>query len=191
VSDSVRILGISGSLRAGSFNTALLRAAQGMLPAGAQMTIFDLRPIPLFDADVERLAVPAPVEALRAAIAAANLLLIATPEYNYSISGVLKNAIDWASRPPQSPLDEKPVAIMGAGGRFGTVRAQLHLRQIGLHNSWRTMVDPELHVQRPRTKFDASGQLTDADTRDELLRFMDAVVAWARQWQPARAAAVG
>ncbi len=121
----VRILGIAGSLRRGSFNAATLRVAQELAPAGMTIEHFDIAPIPLYNEDVRQQGFPPPVEDLRARIKAADGLLIVTPEYNYSIPGVLKNAIDWASRPPEQPFDGKPIGIMGAsGGALGTARAQ-------------------------------------------------------------------
>ena len=119
-SDIVRILGIAGSLRQASFNRATLRAAQELAPDGMQIDSFDIAPIPLYNEDVRQQGFPSPVEDLRARIKAADGMLIVTPEYNYSIPGVLKNAIDWASRPPEQPFDGKPIGIMGAsGGRPG------------------------------------------------------------------------
>ena len=116
---TVRILGIAGSLRRGSFNAATLRAAQELAPAGMTIESFDIAPIPLYNEDVRQQGFPAPVEDLRARIKAADGLLIVTPEYNYSIPGVLKNAIDWASRPPEQPFDGKPIGVMGASA--GTI----------------------------------------------------------------------
>lgn len=128
----IRVFGISGSLRKGSYNTALLRAAKELAPEGMQIEIYEgLGAIPPYNEDVREQGWPEPVRELRERIAAADALLVVTPEYNYSIPGVLKNAIDWASRPPNPPMAGKPAAIMGAsGGNFGTARAQLHLRQI-------------------------------------------------------------
>src|SRR5882672_4988864 len=125
------VLGIAGSLRAASFNRSLLRAAQELAPAGMTITAFDLAPIPLYNADVEATGDPEPVAALKSAIRQADALLIATPEYNFGVPGVLKNAIDWASRPPRgSAMQGKPVAIMGATpGGWGTARSQMQLRQ--------------------------------------------------------------
>ena len=122
-----QILGIAGSLRLASYNRGLIRAAQQVAPDGVEIAAFDLLPIPLYNADVEAEGAPAPVRDLKERIRAADALLIATPEYNYSIPGVQKNAIDWASRPPQdSPLRHKPIGLMGASpGGFGTVRSQL------------------------------------------------------------------
>lgn len=147
------------------------------------MEIFDLASLPFYNRDLEEVGVPEPVELFRRAIVAADALLIATPEYNYSIPGVLKNAVDWASRPPASPLDGKAAAIMGAGGRFGTVRAQLHLRHIALHNSMQVMLDPEIHVDRARSKFDERGRLTDEATRQQVRELLEALIDWARLWR--------
>ena len=178
IGEPVRVVGISGSLRRGSYNTALLRAAREVRPPGMDFELVPLNDVPLYSGDVERAGLPPAVAALRDAIAGADGLVIATPEYNYSISGVLKNAIDWASRPPDSPLDGKPLAIMGVGGRYGTLRAQLHLRQIALHNSMRVMIDPEIHLSRARDKFDADGALLDPDVRRALAEFLIAFAAW-------------
>lgn len=177
----VHILGISGSLRRGSFNTALLRNAQAMLPADASLEIADLSGIPLFNQDHER-EPPEAVRAFKAKIAAADALLFAVPEYNYSIPGVLKNAIDWASRPyNEQPFNGKPAAIMGAGGRFGTVRAQLHFRQIAGYLNLLVLPRPELMVPLAHQKFDADGVLTDQDARDQLKALVNALVEWTRR----------
>src|SRR3954469_14827795 len=127
----IRVLGFAGSLRRGSYNRAALRAAVEMMPEGGSLETFDLQGIPLYHGDVEAEGFPASVLAFKDAIRQADALLIVTPEYNYSMPGVLKNAIDWASRPAaNSVFTGKPTAIMGVGGRFGTVRAQAHLRQV-------------------------------------------------------------
>jgi chromate reductase len=176
----LRILGIAGSLRAGSYNRALLRAAQQLAPQGIAIVTFDLDAIPPYNADVEAQGFPAPVVAFKAAIAGADALLIATPEYNHSIPGVLKNALDWASRPPkQSPLDGKPAAIMGAStGAIGTARAQQHLRLVGAYVNMLVLNQPEVLVGRAQDKFDASGRLTDEPTRQFLVKFLQAFVQW-------------
>ena len=122
---ALEFLGISGSLRAGSFNTASLRAAAALAPPGMTVTLADIGSIPLYDDDVRATGIPAPVEALRSRIAAADGVIFATPEYNYSVPGVLKNVIDWISRTEPQPLAKKPVGIIGASpGAFGTARAQ-------------------------------------------------------------------
>jgi chromate reductase len=174
MADEVVVAGIAGSLRRSSFNAALLREAQALAPADLRLDIVGLAELPLYNRDLEDDGVPAPVEEFRQALATADGLMIATPEYNYSIPGVLKNAIDWASRPPDSPLDGKPTAIMGAGGRFGTVRAQMHLREIALHNSMRVMIDPEVFVAGAWGAFDDQGRLTDERLRERVRQLMAA-----------------
>ena len=180
MADAIKVLGISGSLRAGSFNSGLLRAAASVLPPNMEMTIFPLHDIPLFNADVEEQGNPAPVNALQQAIGEADGLLFAVPEYNYSITGVLKNAFDWASRGRPSTLDGKPAAVMGVGGRSGTVRAQMHMRQIALHNSMRVMIDPELLLVRSRRRQDPDGNVIDDDLLERLREFMSAFDEWIR-----------
>ncbi len=180
MADAIKVLGISGSLRAGSFNSGLLRAAASVLPANMEMTTFPLHDIPLFNADVEAQGNPEPVTALQQAIGEADGLLFAVPEYNYSITGVLKNAFDWASRGRPSTLDGKPAAIMGVGGRSGTVRAQMHMRQIALHNSMRVMIDPELLLVRSRRRQDPDGNVIDDDLLERLREFMAAFDEWIR-----------
>lgn len=174
MAEEVVLAGIAGSLRRDSFNASLLREAQSLAPADVRLDIVDLAELPLYNRDLEDDGIPAPVEEFRRALAAADGLVIATPEYNYSIPGVLKNAIDWASRPPDSPLDGKPMAIMGAGGRFGTVRAQMHLREIALHNSMRVMIDPEVFVAGAWSAFDDQGRLTDERLRERVRQLMTA-----------------
>lgn len=173
----VHILGISGSLRKKSYNTRLLHVAEELLPEGMSLDIFDLSPIPLFNQDLES-QIPEIVADFKTRIAAADGLLIATPEYNHSIPGVLKNALDWASRPPRNgPLNDKPLAIIGAGGRFGTTLAQQHLRQIVSHLNMHTLNSPEVLVQRPWEKFEER-VLTDERTRSQLSRMLDAYYDW-------------
>ena len=173
----VHILGISGSLRKNSYNTRLLYVTEELLPEGMSLDIFDLNSIPLFNQDLEANP-PKIVADFKICIAAADGLLIATPEYNYSIPGVLKNALDWASRPPRNgPLNDKPLAIIGAGGRFGTTLAQQHLRQIVSHLNMHTLNSPEVLVQHPWEKFEGDS-LTDERTRTQLSRMLDAYYDW-------------
>jgi chromate reductase len=185
---AIHVLGFSGSLRQGSYNSALLRAAAEMLPPDMTLEIFDLQPIPLYDGDVEKAGVPEAVQHFRQRIAAADALLIACPEYNYSVTGVLKNAIDWASRPPDSPLNGKPLAMMGAGGGFGTVRAQNHLRQIVLHNDMMALNAPQLTVSRAFEHFDEEGRLTSERYRQQLADLLRALDTWTKRLQGASAA---
>ena len=178
-SPPLRVLGIPGSLRRRSFNRGLLEAAQGVVSSGMTLEITDLTPIPLYNADVEAGGIPPSAAAFRADIAAADALLIATPEYNYSVPGVLKNAIDWASRPPDTPLRHKPIALMGAsGGMMGTVRAQLSLRQTLLNTESFVLLKPELYVAQARERFDGEGRLSDEAVRERIRQLLAALADW-------------
>ncbi len=177
----MHILGISGSLRKDSFNSAALRACGELLPSGVTMSVFDLLPVPLYNEDVRAQGFPASVQQLREQIKAADALVIATPEYNYSIPGVLKNAIDWASRPPEQPFDGKPIALIGATpGGLGTSRAQYHLRQVFVYLNGQLLNRPEVFISAAPTKFDANGKLTDAATADNLGKMLVALTERAR-----------
>jgi chromate reductase, NAD(P)H dehydrogenase (quinone) len=178
MTEYVHVLGISGSLRKGSYNTALLRAAAGMLLEHMSMEIFNLAAIPLYNEDVRAQGYPLPVQQFRDHILAADCLLIATPEYNYSIPGVLKNAIDWASRPP-NPLNDKPVAIMGATtGMYGTARAQLALRQILVFSNMHPINKPEVLVMQAQNKLDTEGNIIDPVTSDFVRQLLQALYDW-------------
>lgn len=186
------LIGLSGSLRAGSYNSALLRAAEGLMPDGATLTIGTIRGIPLYDADVETSdGIPAPVTALKDAIAAADGLLIVTPEYNNSMPGVFKNAIDWLSRPAgdiKRVFGDKPVAMMGASpGGFGTILSQNAwlpvLRTLGTQ-PW---FGGRLQVSRASGVFDANGTLTDQAVTDQLGQFVRGFVTFVREVSPSRA----
>jgi chromate reductase len=182
VSDGVRILGIAGSLRKASYNRAALRAAQRLVPDGATLDTFELDGIPGFNEDEERTP-PAPVVALKARVRAADAILFVTPEYNYSVPGVLKNAIDWASRPyGDSAWSGKPVAVMGASvGLFGTARAQYHLRQTFVFLNMLPVNQPEVMLGNAATRFDADGNLTDATSRDLIRQLLTNLVAWTQR----------
>lgn len=183
----LHILAFSGSLRKASFNTALLREAAALLPDGVTLEIFDLSPIPLYNGDLEAAGVPESVRQFKAKIAEADALLVACPEYNYSVTGVLKNAIDWASRlPKDSPLNGKPLAMLGAGGQSGTMRAQFHLRQILVHNNVLVLNKPEVYVHRAREKFDTEGRLVDEATREQIRALVASLVAWTHRLYPER-----
>ena len=178
--NTLNVLGICGSLRKASLNRALLRAAQEEQPDGMAITLCDLHEIPLFNDDLLLPTPPEGVLKFRAAIAAADALIICSPEYNYSISGVLKNAIDWASRPPSPPLDGKPLALMGASpSLMGTIRGQLATRQVCIFTNMIAMNKPELFVAKAHEKFDSEGKLTDSETRQKLRAFLVAFAAWA------------
>jgi chromate reductase len=178
----LHILGFAGSLRRSSYNAGALRAAAELLPDGVTLEIYDLAPLPFYNQDFEGERTPEPVRHFKARIAAADALLIATPEYNYSVPGVLKNAIDLASRPAaDQPLNGKPTAIFGAGGRVGTARAQYHLRQIAVFTNMLVLNKPELLIQNAWEKFDAEGNLTDETTRQQLADLLLALVNWTRR----------
>jgi len=183
-SDQLRIVGISGSLRKGSYNTALLRTAAELMPREMTLEIIDLSALLMFNQDFEK-PFPEAVTEFRARLAQADGILIATPEYNSSLSGALKNAIDWASRQPKPPLNGKPVAIIGAStGNFGTVRAQLHLRQALTHVGALPLAKPEVLVARAGQVFDGEGRLTDEVARGFLHDLLVAFARWIRQVSP-------
>ncbi|MEW6585587.1 MAG: NAD(P)H-dependent oxidoreductase [Nitrospirota bacterium] len=176
-----RILGFAGSLRKESYNKALLRAAVELLPPDAELEIFDLEGIPPFNQDLEFDPVEK-VKEFKAEIRAADALLISTPEYNYSMPGVLKNAIDAASRPyGDNPFDGKPVAVMGASiGLLGSGRAQYHLRQSMVFLNMLPVNRPEVMVPFVQDKVDQSGRLTDEFVRKNIRDLLEALIAWAR-----------
>lgn len=174
-----RILGFAGSLRKDSYNKALLRAALELLPKGVELEIFDLEGIPGFNQDLEQQP-QAKIKEFKMKIRAADALLIATPEYNYSIPGVLKNAIDCASRPyGDNAFDDKPVAIMGASiGMIGTARAQYHLRQSCVFLNMHPVNAPEVMVSFAQDRIQ-DGIVTDQMTRDLIRQLLDSLVIWA------------
>jgi chromate reductase len=174
------ILGLCGSLRQASFNMASLRAAATLVPEGVTIEIADIRPIPLYDDDVRAIGMPEPVLSLAAQVAAADAILIATPEYNYSIPGVLKNTIDWLSRCDPQPFRGKAVAIMGASpGMIGTARAQYDLRKVFVFLDAHVLNKPEIMIGGAGQKFDGSGALTDAPTRQFIGQQIIALRDWA------------
>jgi chromate reductase len=180
-----KILGFAGSLRKGSYNKALMRAAMELLPENVELEIFDLDGIPLYNQDLEG----KPVERVRefkAKIKAADAVLIATPEYNYSIPGVLKNAIDCASRPyGDNAFAHKPVAMMGAStGMMGTARAQYHLRQCFVFLSCFALNHPEVMVPSAHEKIDKEGRVTDQKTRELIGELLKSLVTWTRRLSP-------
>src|SRR5215471_20510752 len=175
----MRLLGNAGSHRAASYNQSLLRAARGIAPPGTVIEEFDIRELPFYDGDVEAAGDPPSVAAFNEAIRDADALLFATPEYNRGVPGVLKNAVDWASRPPfASPLTGKPVAIMGAStGRGGTARAQEQLRSALEHSRAAVLEQPEVLVPEAFMRFDQQGELVDGGVRAELAELLDTLVA--------------
>jgi chromate reductase len=178
----LRIAGIAGSLRRASFNRGLLRAAIESAPAGMTIEPLEIRELPHYDADLDLEGGPETVRAFKAGIMAADGILIATPEYNYSMPGVLKNALDWASRQPERALQDKAVAIVGATpGRWGTVRSQLALRQMLMFPACRVMPAPLMTIAGARAHFDEDGSLTDAEVRTQLVEVLEAFATWIRQ----------
>ncbi len=182
----VRILGFAGSLRKQSYNKAILAAAVETVSEDASLEVFDLEGIPPFNQDLE-LQPPDKVKDFKARIRAADAVLIATPEYNYSIPGVLKNAIDWASRPyGDNAFDGKPVALMGASiGTLGTARAQYDLRRSFVFLNMIPLNQPEVMVSFAQDKVDGNGRVTDEKTRKKIGELLKGLVAWTRRTKPA------
>ena len=178
----LNVLGIAGSLRRQSYNKFALRAAQQLAPASMRIDVFDLAPIPLFNQDDESAPPPGVVEFKRG-IRDADAILIATPEYNYSIPGVLKNAMDWASRPfGENAWKGKPVAVMGASpGAFGTVRAQYHLRQTFITLDMPVVTVPEVMIGHAAKAFDEAGNLVDEKAQELIRKLLDRLIALARR----------
>jgi chromate reductase len=180
---NVRIVGISGSLRRGSFNTSLLRAAAQAAPAGATIDVRTIHGIPLYDADIENgPGIPEAVRILKDDIASSNGVLLVTPEYNNSIPGVFKNAIDWLSRPDGDiarVFRGRPVALMGASpGRFGTTLSQTAWLQVIRTLGMRPWFDERLLVFEARKMFDDAGKLTDVHTRERMVKFVEGYCAF-------------
>jgi chromate reductase len=175
-----RIVGLAGSLRRGSLNRLLLQAAVSLAPARLRIDVHEIADIPFYNQDTDGQPGPEPVAKLRQAVREADGLLLATPEYNYGVPGVLKNTIDWLSRPARaSALNHKPAAIMGASsGLSGTARSQAQLRQAFVFTNTYAMLQPELLVRQAQEKFDADGQLTDETTRTHLTQFLEQYVVW-------------
>lgn len=187
MASTVSILAFGGSLRKASCNKALLRAAKELVPEGATLEIFEIAGMPAFNEDHEK-DPPAILKDFKASIRAADAVLIATPEYNYSVPGFLKNAIDCATRPyGDNPFDGKPVAVMGgSAGTLGTARAQYHLRQTCVFLNMHVLNRPEVMVPKIQEKVDAEGRLTDKDTRDRIRQLLEALIDWARLFAKGR-----
>jgi chromate reductase len=175
----VGVFAFCGSLRKGSFNRLALQAAEEVAPEGMSFESFDIGQLPLYNEDLRQLSFPPPVQELRERIRAADALLFVTPEYNYSVPGVLKNAIDWASRPPDQPFNGKPVAIMGASpGMLGTARAQYHLRESCVYLNMFPVNQPEVFIAAADKKFDAEGRLIDEAARKLIAQLLKALAEW-------------
>jgi chromate reductase, NAD(P)H dehydrogenase (quinone) len=176
----ISVLAFAGSLRRGSYNRGLVRAAAEMAPPGVRVVVHDIDRIPLFNQDLEDAGDPVAVVAFKSAIAEADALLVATPEYNHGMPGVLKNALDWASRPRvSSPLTDKPVAVMGAtSGRGSTARAQAHLRDAFVFTGACVMPLPEVLIGSAASHFDDDGDLVDPELRERVGELVAALRAW-------------
>jgi chromate reductase, NAD(P)H dehydrogenase (quinone) len=181
--ETIHVLGFAGSLRRNSYNRGLTRAARELAPEGMQVEVFELDDIPLYNADVEKEGYPDPVRAFHEALNRADALLIATPEYQHGVPGVLKNAIDWASRPPgEAPILRTPVAIMGATpGLWGTARAQTQLRQAMVYNGCPMVLKPEVLVSKAGERFDDEGRLTHEATRDFIGQLLESLADLTRR----------
>ena len=176
---TLRIAGLCGSLRAQSYNMMALKTAGTLMPEGMRLDIASIGDLPLYDADVQARGFPDAVTRLAAAIRAADAVLIASPEYNFSVPGVLKNAIDWVSRVDAQPFNDKPVAILGASaGPAGTARMQYELRKVLLSMNAHVLAKPEIYIGVAATKFSATGELTDETTRKFVGDQMKAFKAW-------------
>jgi chromate reductase, NAD(P)H dehydrogenase (quinone) len=174
----ITLLAFCGSLRQKSHNRSLLEAVKTLLPEGMSLEIYDIKDIPLYNADTEAIGTPPPVLDFKAKIQAADGIIIATPEYNYSIPGGLKNALDWISRVP-NPISGKQVVIMGASsGYFGTARAQLALRNILFRLNAFVLPQPEVYVTMAAEKFNENGELTDEETKKRLKELLDTFCQW-------------
>src|SRR6266404_1388628 len=182
MNDPFVILGIAGSLRRDSFNRYTLRAAQELTPTGAKIETFELNGIPGFNQDEESQP-PAKIVELKQRVRSADAILLVTPEYNYSVPGVLKNAIDWASRPyGDSAWNGKPVGMMGVSvGATGTARAQYHLRQTFVFLNMYPLNQPEVMIGNAAQRFDDQGNLTDASTQELIRKLLQALVQWTRR----------
>lgn len=180
--NKLKVLGFAGSLRVGSYNRSLLRTAADLMPEDVNLEIFDIDGVPAFNQDIEN-DMPKKIRDFKSKIREADAILIATPEYNYSVPGVLKNAIDWATRPyGDNPFNEKPVAIMSASvGMLGGARAQYHLRQIFVFLNMYPINGPEVIVTFAQDKFDANGKLIDENTKKYLGQLLQNLVNWTRQ----------
>ncbi|MCI0472618.1 MAG: NAD(P)H-dependent oxidoreductase [Ignavibacteria bacterium] len=171
----LKIIAISGSLRKKSYNTGLIRAAQVLKPEDTDIEYFEIKGIPLYDEDIKANGIPEKVIELWEKIRNADGIILAVPEYNYSFTAALKNILDWVSRLPEQPIAGKPLAMMGAStGIFGTVRAQMHLRQVLVSLNARVMNKPEVYAGSVKDKFDADGNLTDGKTKEHLIKMLAA-----------------
>jgi len=171
---AIKLLGISGSLRAQSYNSAALSVVGSVLPEGMEFEVASLDELPFYNADVEERGFPAAVESFRKKVAAADALIFAVPEYNFSVPGVLKNALEWLSRPPDPPTNGKPCAVFGASvSPLGTARGQFHFRHICVSLNMIPVNVPHVDITNAKTKFDAEGLLIDQASVDLIRQLVD------------------
>jgi chromate reductase, NAD(P)H dehydrogenase (quinone) len=169
----IKLLGISGSLRKQSYNSGALRAISPLLPDGMTFELAELADVPFYNADVEQIGFPDAVKEFRAHVAGADALIFAVPEYNFSLPGVLKNALEWLSRPPNPPVNGKPCAVFGASvSPLGTARGQFHFRHVCVSLNMVAVNVPHVDITNAKTKFDAQGQLTDTASLDALRQLL-------------------
>jgi chromate reductase len=184
MAEEMTILGLAGSLRRASYNRGALRAAERLAPEGVHVDVFDLRDIPMYNQDLES-EMPAMVSRLKERVRAADAVLLATPEYNYSVPAVLKNAIDWASRPyGDNSWQGKPVAVMGASiSGMGSIRAQYHLRQMFVFLDMHAVNRPEVMIGNASERFDAEGNLINEQAASQIQALLRSLVQWTRRLQ--------
>jgi chromate reductase len=169
----IRLVGLSGSLRAQSYNSGALRAVASLLPEGMLFAIASLAELPFYNSDIEQQGVPAAVQSFRNEIAAADALIFAVPEYNFSIPGVLKNALEWLSRSPKAPADGKPCALFGASvSSLGTARGQFHFRHVCVSLNLIPVNTPHVDIASAKDKFDLQGRLVDQHSLDQLRQLL-------------------
>jgi chromate reductase, NAD(P)H dehydrogenase (quinone) len=170
----IKLLGISGSLRKQSYNSGALRAIPSLLPDGMTFEVAELADVPFYNADVEQAGFPDAVKAFRARVAGADALIFAVPEYNFSLPGVLKNALEWLSRPPNPPVNGKPCAVFGASvSPLGTARGQFHFRHVCVSLNMLAVNVPHVDLTNAKTKFDAQSLLTDTASLDALRQLLE------------------
>jgi chromate reductase len=183
----IRLLGISGSLRKRSYNSGALRAIASILPEGMSFGIADLASLPFYNADVEQVGLPDTVQKVRAEVAAADALIFAVPEYNYSLPGVLKNAMEWLSRPPNPPANGKPCAVFGASvSPLGTARGQFHFRHVCVSLNMMVVNAPHVDINNAKDKFDAESTLADRPTLESLRQLLNELKSLTLQLRAAR-----
>jgi chromate reductase len=170
---SIKLVGVSGSLRKQSYNSGALRMIPSILPEGVEFEIADISKLPFYNADVEQIGLPEAVQAFRGQVSTADALIFAVPEYNFSIPGILKNALEWLSRPPNPPANAKPAAVFGASvSPLGTARGQFHFRHVAVSLNMMMVNVPHVDIVNAKAKFDSQGQLSDQASLDSLRQLL-------------------